>query len=248
MSDAGDDRGRVFLTAEWRWLVMLNYPVEARVLAPRVPPGTELDLWEGRPLVSMVAFRFLRTRLLGVPIPFHRDFDEINLRFYVRRRTADGVRRGVVFVKEVVPRRAIAWVARLFYGENYVYAPTRHRLPGLGDGRLEFSWRLAGRWHRLAARVDQAAELPSEESEERFVTEHYWGYAARRGGGTTEYRVEHPPWPVYPALAPELECDVAALYGPELAPFLEGPPTSAFVAAGSPVTVHWGRRLPPAGG
>src|SRR5690606_40211851 len=97
---------------QWRRLVMLNYDVDPAVLRPLVPHGVELDTWEGRYLVSVVGFQFLDTRLLGVPVPFHRDFDEINLRFYVRRRADDGWRRGVVFVKEIVPRRALAAVAR----------------------------------------------------------------------------------------------------------------------------------------
>ena len=242
-AEAEGRRRPVFLTAEWRWLAMLNYAVDPEVLAPRLPAGTELDLWRGEALVSMVAFRFLGTRLLGLPVPLHRDFDEINLRFYVRRRGPEGMRRGVVFVKEVVPKRAIAWVARRFYGENYVYAPTRHQLPGYGSATLAFEWRTGGRWQRLAADLAGASKLPDEGSEERFITEHYWGYAAQRDGGTVEYRVEHPPWTVWPAANATLDCDVAALYGGEFAPFLTVPPRSAFVATGSPVAVRWGRRL-----
>src|SRR5918996_5117390 len=117
-----------FLTAEWRDLVMLNYEVDPQVLARRVPPGTELDIWQGRALVSVVGFRFLRTRVLGLPIPFHRDFEEVNLRFYVRRQAEDGWRRGVVFIKEIAPRWAIATVARVVYNENYAARPMRHRI------------------------------------------------------------------------------------------------------------------------
>src|SRR5690348_18142677 len=102
---------RPLLTAEWRHLALLQYVVDPAVLLPLVPLGTELDSWEGRTLVSMVGFRFLRVRVLGASILFHTDFDEVNLRFYVRRRVAEGWRRGVVFVREIVPRRAVALVA-----------------------------------------------------------------------------------------------------------------------------------------
>src|SRR6187455_2734884 len=115
-----------FLTAEWRDLVMLNYEVDPAILLDLVPAGTELDLWQGRTLVSVVDFRFLRTRVLGLAIPWHIDFEEVNLRFYVRREASEGLRRGVVFVKEIVPRRAIAWLARLLYNENYVALPMSH--------------------------------------------------------------------------------------------------------------------------
>src|SRR5947207_15642078 len=120
-----------FLTAQWRHLVMLNYEVDADVLTPLVPAGTTLDLWQGRALVSVVGFRFLGTRVLGVSVPWHRDFDEVNLRLYVRRELEGGeVRRGVVFVREVVARRAITWLARVAYNEPYRTLPMRSAASG----------------------------------------------------------------------------------------------------------------------
>src|SRR5271154_3596191 len=115
----------VFLTAEWRWLLMLNYAIDPAVLRPLVPAGVELDLWQGDALVSMVGFLFLGTRVLGVPVLWHRDFEEVNLRFYVRRETPEGWRRGVTFVREIVPRLAIAVLARVLYNEPYVACPMR---------------------------------------------------------------------------------------------------------------------------
>jgi uncharacterized protein YqjF (DUF2071 family) len=230
-----------FLTAEWRDLVLLNYEIDPEILAKRAPPGTELDAWRGRTLVSVVGFRFLRTRVLGLPIPLHRNFDEVNLRFYVRRTVPDGVRRGVVFVKEIVPRRAIAWVARSSFNENYVALPMRHEvsLPGCAT----YQWRFRGRWNGLAAQVASAPRLPAPDSEAEFLTEHYWGYALQRDGATLEYRVEHAPWRSWRAATAALDCDVAGLYGPQLAPFLSRSPCSAFVAEGSPVLVRRGLRL-----
>src|SRR4051794_21434553 len=133
---------RVFLTAEWRYLAMLNYEIDPQVLLPRVPRGTELDLWQGRALVSMVGFRFLDTRVRGLSFPFHRDFDEVNLRFYVRRHPSDGARRGVVFIKEIVPRHAIAYIARALYNENYVCLPMRSELKTDQHSlRASYRWR-----------------------------------------------------------------------------------------------------------
>lgn len=239
----------VFLTAEWRWLVMLNYEVDPAALRPLVPRGTELDTWDGATLVSMVGFMFLRTRVLGVRIPFHSDFEEVNLRFYVRRRGPEGWRRAVVFVKEIVPRAAIAVTARALYGEKYVAMPMHHRvgLPGAGgsreDGVVEYRWRHRGRWSALKARAVGEPKALVAGSEEEFVTEHYWGYAARRGGGTTEYRVEHPAWRVWSATDAALHCDAARLYGPAFAAPLAAPPRSAFIAEGSPITVRRGVRV-----
>src|SRR5882724_2631942 len=135
-----------FLTAEWRLLAMLNYPVDAAILKPHVPPGTELDSFDGAFYISMVGFLFHRARVLGAAIPGHQDFEEVNLRFYVRRHAADGWRRGVVFLKEIVPRYAIAAIARGLYNENYVSLPMRHQSDG---NRVEYSWRHGGSWNRM---------------------------------------------------------------------------------------------------
>lgn len=242
------DEAKRFLTAEWRHLAMLNYEVDPALLAELVPRGTVLDFWAGRTFVSMVAFRFLDTRVLGVPIPFHRDFDEVNLRFYVRRRAADGEeRRGVVFVSEIVPRRAIAWVARRFYNENYRALPMRHThsLPTVDqeEGRVEHRWLHRGSWNRLSAGISGEPRLAPEDSEAAFITEHYWGYSAQTDGSTIEYQVEHPSWRVWAATRSELECDVKELYGGRFVETLSALPTSAFVAEGSPVIVRRGRRL-----
>lgn len=239
---------RPVLTARWHDIAMLTFEIAPGALAPRVPAGTELDRFEGRCLVSVVGFRFLDTRVLGLAIPFHRDFDEVNLRFYVRRRGPEGWRRAVVFVREFVPRRAIAWVARAWYGEPYEAVPTRHRIALAaaregGPGTVEYEWRHHGRWQGLRVGTVGAPELPAAGSEAEFVTEHYWGCTARRGGRTREYRVTHPRWPVWRVVQPTLDCDVVELYGRPFLEALSGPPSSALVAAGSAVTVHQGRRL-----
>lgn len=239
---------RAFLTAEWRHLVMLNYHVDPAILQPRVPAGTVLDEWQGNTYVSMVGFMFERTKVRGITIPFHVNFEEINLRFYVRREVEGEVRRGVVFVKEIVPKRMIALVARTVYNENYVALPTRNRrvLPGTENGArgsVTYEWQNGGRWHRLAATIQGEPSLAPLDSEEAFITEHYWGYAGQRDGGTVEYQVEHPRWNVWKALDSEFDCDVSLMYGNEFAQALSQPPVSAFVADGSVVSVRQGSRL-----
>lgn len=222
---------------------MVNFAVDPSVLRPLVPAGTELDAWQGTTYASLVAFNFLRTRVRGVRIPFHADFEEINLRFYVRRRDGAEWKRGVVFVKEIVPKPAIALVARLLYNERYVALPTRHALSPGETPRVRYEWRFRGRWNRLAAEGQGSSRPMVEGSEEQFIAEHYWGYSAQRDGGTKEYRVEHPPWRVWTAATPVVDVDTEGLYGPELARALDREPTSVFIADGSPVTVSSGRRI-----
>ena len=235
------DVPRKFLTAEWRNLLMVNYVVDPDLLAAHLPAGTEIDLWQGSAYVSVVGFRFLNTRVLSVPIPFHRDFDEVNLRFYVRRRVANEWRKGVVFVKEIVPRWAIAFVARTIYNENYVRHAMRNSVNVPGE--VKYEWRYSRSWERIGATAVGEPFTPDSDSEESFITEHYWGYAKQRDGSTMEYGVEHPPWRAWRCEAPEFVADVGRLYGVAFEPFLTVKPASAFLAEGSPVVVRRGMRM-----
>jgi hypothetical protein len=222
---------------------MLNYAVAPALLLPRVPAGTVLDLFRGQAFISLVAFRFVDTKLLGLPIPFHRNFEEINLRFYVRRETPDSPRRGVVFIREIVPRAAIAAVARWIYNEPYIALPTASTVEPVGDGfRVHYRWR-ANTWADLRLTTTGSATHPAENSPEQFITEHYWGYGTDKKGRTLEYQVTHPPWRVWPAATATFQGNTEQLYGPAFATILQRPPDSAFLADGSPVSVFPGQIL-----
>jgi uncharacterized protein YqjF (DUF2071 family) len=230
----------VFLAAEWRHLAMLNYEIDPKILAPLVPLGTELDFYKGKSFVSVVGFLFQNTRVLGIPIPFHRNFEEVNLRFYVRRKADDGWRRAVVFIKELVPRFAIAFVARAFYNEPYIALPMSHQIE---TNFAAYFWKINGGENFLKVAVHGDAQSLIEGSEQEFITEHYWGYTAQRDGSTLEYRVEHPRWRVWDAQTAELHCDVAGLYGKQFCDALNQPSSSAFLAEGSEIKVYKGIRL-----
>lgn len=229
---------RPFLTANWRYLALLNFVVDPSIIAPLVPPGTEIDFENGEAFLSLVGFLFLNTRLLGLPVPFHRDFEEVNLRFYVRKKSADRWRRGVVFVRELVPRRAIALVARAFYGENYVALPMKHQIDHADlELRVEYSWRRGRKWESLKVSARGEPQAIPAGSHAEFITEHYWGYTCFRGG-SSEYRVEHPRWKIWNADSFEFSADVAVLYGNQFVEPLSAPPRSAFIADGSPIIVE----------
>ena len=236
-----------FLTAEWRNLLMLNFEVEPKLLRPLVPAGTELDRWQGKTYVSLVGFLFADTRLLGVPVPCHRTFEEVNLRFYVRRIVGNEERRGVTFIREIVPKRAIASVARWIYNEPYSAFPMRHRYGALVDdgvpSSVEYGWRLDSGWAHIQGTTVGEGVIAMPDSQESFITEHYWGYTRQRDNATVEYHVVHPPWRVWALSSPNVNGDLTELYGREMSETLMRPPTSAFLADGSPVTVFRPTRL-----
>jgi uncharacterized protein YqjF (DUF2071 family) len=232
---------RTFLSAEWRDLVMCNYSVDESLLRKYVPKGTLLDSYGGKTYMSLVGFRFLNTKLAGVVgIPFHRDFDEVNLRFYVRRKEGDQELRGVVFISEIVPRLAIAKLARWVYGEKYVSLPMGH---SVGADAVDYRFRLDGGWCNVYARGLTEARKAEEGSLEQFITEHYWGYSALKDGGTVEYQVAHVPWKVRVSGDCGFEGDASGLYGRDLTEVLRRRPDSAFVADGSAVRVLAGRKI-----
>jgi len=224
-----------FLTAFWSQIAIINYEVPADLLERIVPRGTGIDHFQGRALVSVVGFQFEQVRLRGIKVPFHQSFEEVNLRYYVRRRVDNQWRRGVSFIKEIVPKFWVACLARRLYQENYVRMPMRRSVTPGASAR--YMWRHSGRWNSLEVSAFGEADFPESGSEEEFITEHYWGYTPQRHGGSIEYHVEHPKWRVWKARQASLDCDVAALYGNAFAPYLAGPPSSALLAEGSPVTV-----------
>jgi uncharacterized protein len=236
--------GRVFLTAQWRHLAMLNYVVDPGLLQRFVPAGTDLDLWNGQAFLSLVGFRFLNTRVFGISFPFHSDFEEVNLRFYVRRHEGPECKRGVVFIREIVPRRAIAILARLFYGENYVALPMSHRITPWDAGlAVVYEWKYGRQWNRIDLKVSGDPAVPQTGSEEQFITEHYWGYARQQNNRSIEYQVAHPSWKVWNTRDARFDGDMEKLYGKDFATILKQAPASAFLAEGSEVTVFRGRTL-----
>lgn len=228
---------RPFLTAQWADLLLVTYAVPADVVRAHLHPTLEPDVWSNSAHVSLVAFRFLDTRILGLPIPRHRHFAEINLRAYVRR----GADRSVVFIRELVPRHAIAWVANAFYNEPYATAPITATVNTTPENavRAQFTWRWRGRTHRLAMTGSPDTSLPARDSEAFLTKEHEWGFGQTRRGKLLRYRVTHPEWLVRTVTACDLDVNYGSLYGPRWAMLDTATPVSTIYAVGSPITVSW---------
>ncbi len=241
---------RPFLTAEWRYLAMLNFAIEAGLLRPWLPTGCECDVWRGTSYVSLVGFLFADLRVWGVPIPFNRNFPEVNLRFYVRRKVDHRWRRGVVFVREFAPRWLVACAAGWFYGENYAVVPMDHEVAVADDEpatprAVSYSWDHAGGRHSLRMTTRGRLRPIQPDGLEAFIVDQAWGYSARAGRPTIEYRVEHPPWRIWEADDAAFDGDAAALYGGPFAEALAQPPASAFLVDGSAVKLFAGVSLAP---
>ncbi len=219
---------------------MANYEVAPELLEDRVPKGVSLDFHEGKLFVSLVGFMFLDTRVLGIPVPFHINFEEVNLRFYVKRETGTEIRRGVCFVKEIVPRYAIATVARVLYGEPYECWKMNHTKT---DTQVGYSWQKGDSANSIKVETDQDLGVPAENSHGEFIIEHYWGYTRRGANRTDEYKVEHPKWELFSVKNEVINVDFGRTYGGEFAFLSEAKPFSILLAKGSPIAVYKGEKL-----
>lgn len=228
-----------FLTAEWRKLILLNYEVDPKVLEKYLPFGTTLDLWNNKCYVSLVGFMFLNTKVKGMRLPFHVNFEEANLRFYVKHKTKEGeLRRGVVFIKEIVPKYFITCVANTFYGEHYQTLLMQHKWDEDGETLgVEYGWKNNGKWNTVKVEAENKAVSFEANSEADFITEHFWGYTKLGKYKTSEYAVEHPAWKVYKVLNTRVDIDFKLNYGEDFSTLNSKEPFSVILAEGSEISV-----------
>ena len=226
------------LRAEWRKLILANYPVEKAVLLPYLPAKAELDEWNGKLYVSLVGFMFLNTRLIGLKIPFHVNFPEVNLRFYVRVKEKNVWKRGVVFIKEIVPKPAISFVANSFFNERYATMPMRnYHLIDNNQLTVGYEWKHHHQWNKLRVVANPISKLIAEGSKEEFITQHFWGYSSTRKKETIEYEVEHVKWESYPVKNYTVNCDFESLYGSSFGYLSQTIPDSVMLAEGSEIAI-----------
>lgn len=233
-----------FLNAEWRKLAIANFEIAPERLSPYLPAGTEIDTWENKCYVSLVGFMFINTRLLGIPIPFHTHFEEVNLRFYVKRFEDQSWKRGVVFIKEIVPKPALSLVANTLYREHYETMPMTHRWSETETHReVTYRWKKKGMWHSFQIHASKTPQPMAPGSKTEFITEHYWGYAKAGKAKTVEYEVTHPRWEAYEVTGFNIDVDFGAVYGQEWAFLNHAQPASVMLAEGSEITVENKRLL-----
>jgi len=234
---------KTFLTAEWRKLIMANYAVDQKILEPYLPHQTEIDLWNNTCYVSLVGFMFVNTKVKGIRVPCHVNFEEVNLRFYVRHYSNGEWRRGVVFISEIVPKPMLAFVANTIYKEHYKAMYMRHTWQLTGNNlHVAYKWKKE-RWHSISVNAEPVLQKIDSNSEAAFITDHYWGYTKIGEHETSEYSVEHPSWEVYPARDYSIDVDFGKLYGPDFKFLAVEKPLSVFLAEGSGIKVNSGRRL-----
>ncbi|MDY7395603.1 DUF2071 domain-containing protein [Aureibaculum sp. 2210JD6-5] len=233
-----------FLTAEWRKLAIANYVVDPSLLREYIPYGTELDLYNNKCYVSLVGFMFINTKLLGFKIPFHSNFEEVNLRFYVKHFDGKQWKRGVVFIKEIVPKPALSFIANTVYNENYETLPMSHSwLSNDENLTIEYKWKKCNYWNKFKVIADLEPTKIEEGSETEFITEHYWGYAKVNDQHTNEYEVTHPKWLKYNIIRSEIDVNFDETYGEKFSFLNQTKPISIMLAEGSEITVENKRKL-----
>jgi uncharacterized protein YqjF (DUF2071 family) len=231
-----------FLKANWENIIMANYVIDPEILLPYLPKGVSLDLHNGKAYVSLVGFMFKKTKLFNVPIPFFGTFEEINLRFYVQRKEDGITKRGVVFINETIPYRIVAWVANKLYKEHYTVVPTRHSIVENSDSKkIKFDWLLNKKWNSIYVEASHNSNKMKNDTLEKFIYEHYFGYTKIDGNNTEEYRLQHPSWKINTVLDTKIDCDFKAMYGESFSVLNDTKPEAVFIAEGSSVKIEWQR-------
>ncbi len=231
-----------FLSARWEDLIMANYEVDPEVLKPYLPHGVDLDLYGDKTYVSLVGFLFKKTSLFNIPIPFLGTFEEINLRFYVKRVEGDSVKRGVVFINETVPYKPVAWLANKLYKEHYIAIPTKSSIVKSGSTKnINYQWKINKEWNHISVNASAKREQMLPDSIEEFIFEHYYGYTRINNQLSQEYKVNHPRWEVNKVTDYSIHCDFKSMYGNDFSFLNNHQPDSVILAEGSPVTVDWKR-------
>ena len=234
----------VFLKTEWRKLIMINYEVNPKILLKYLPKGTELDSWNGKYFVSVVGFKFINTKVKGIKFPFHINFEQVNLRFYVKRKIKNEIRHGVVFIKEIIDKPIVKFIARSLYKENYVTMPMQHHWNVSNTGLdISYRWKLAGKWNDIAINASTHLVASKEGSEERFIAEHYWGYIQVNQKKSYEFKVEHPEWKMYSLNNYKVNIDFNAVYGTDFKHLQKKQPSSVFLVEGSEVLLGDKKRI-----
>lgn len=223
-----------FLKAQWQDLIMINYEVPRTLVEKYLPAGCEVDLENNRCFASLVLFQFKDCKVKGISWPGYRNFSEINLRLYVTFKDNDEIKRGVIFVKEFVPKKLIAFIAQKLYKEPYFYSQIDYSSKADEKQRqLSYSWQEA---QVSISSADNWQDL-KQGSHEEFILEHYWGYSKHSPQKTNEYEVIHPAWQFSPIEIHKSELDFAKLYGQDWGFLNQQKPYSSFIAKGSEIAV-----------
>jgi uncharacterized protein YqjF (DUF2071 family) len=233
--------GNTFLRANWENLIMANYEIDPSVLEQYLPKGVELDFYNKKTFVSLVGFMFKKTRLFGIPIPFFGSFEEINLRFYVRKIEDRKIKKGVVFINETVPFKIVALLANKLYKEHYISIPTKNSIVISEHKHLKYEWKINKKWNAIAVKADTNQYEITKDTIEEFIFERYFGFTKLSDTSTQEYKIHHPKWMTHKIINSHIDCDFGSMYGDAFSGLNNQKPDSIILAEGSQVSVNWKR-------
>ena len=227
------------LTAESKNLALINYEIDAEILENYIPKGTEIDTWNNKCYISLVGFMFENVKLLGMKIPFHINFEEVNLRFYVKRFENNKWKRGVVFIKEIVPKPALTLVANTLYKEHYQTLPMKHStVENKNSKDFVYKWKTKNKWNTILVETEINPIEIEVNSEAEFITEHYFGYTKVNDEKTYEYEVKHPRWKQLKVINHQIDVNFGEVYGNDFEFLIHQNPISVLLAIGSEISVE----------
>lgn len=144
-----------------------------------------------------------------------------------------------MFIKEIVPKVALTFIANTIYNENYVATAMKHSWNETDTSReVAYFWKSKGKWQHISVIADKEPQQIPAGGEIEFITEHYWGYARCNSLKINQYEVRHPRWEHYPVTSFNIEADFELNYGSTFAFLNKQQPASVMLAEGSEISVE----------
>lgn len=183
----------------WHDLLFMHWPLPPSDIQPLIPPGLELDTFDGQAWIAVVPFFMSDIHARSMPpFPGLSRMAELNVRTYVTR---DG-KPGVYFFSLDAASVIAVTVARLTYHLPYFYAKMNVERRGNDvhyTSRRLYKEMQAEYLGVYAPTGDLYQSTPG--NLDHFLTERYCLYTADTKGRILRGEIHHAPWPLQPAEA-----------------------------------------------
>ena len=113
----------------------------------------------------------------------------------MKRLNGTELKRGVVFISEVVPHKIVSFLANKLYKEHYSTAKMASSILVENEiKQIKYTWQSQSQMYSIDTSFFDKQDDIEPNSLEEFIYEHYYGFTKVSARETWEYKVNHPRW------------------------------------------------------